>query len=78
MCIRASNPRMRAWRHVAAIAIALFAVARSPALSRTPGPSRIVIFFDIDTLRADRLGTYGYGQPPSPMLEDIRGRRRTR
>ncbi len=58
-------------------AIALFAVAPAPfaPLARPsasgPGPSRIVILFNVDTLRADRLGTYGYALPTSPNLDRI-------
>ena len=59
-------------------AIALLAVgthSSSPALSPEPdtasGPSRIVILFDVDMLRADRLGTYGYARPTSPHLDRL-------
>lgn len=73
-------------KHLAAVAgaagllsaIALFAVGtRSPAPAppsgpdTAPGPSRIVILFDVDMLRADRLGVYGYGRPTSPQLDRI-------
>jgi arylsulfatase A-like enzyme len=55
-------------------AIALLAVGTR---SSTPtseagaasGPSRIVILFDVDMLRADRLGIYGYARPTSPNLD---------
>jgi len=35
------------------------------------GPSRIVVLFDVDTLRADRLGTYGYPLATSPNLDRL-------
>jgi arylsulfatase len=55
-------------------AIALFAVAPESLRSSrraAPGPSRIVILFDVDMLRADRLGMYGYGRPTSPHLDKV-------
>ena len=57
-------------------AIALFGVGtRSsppvPVPGSAPGPSRIVILFDVDMLRADRLGTYGYARATSPHLDRI-------
>ena len=56
--------------------LALAPGAFAPASSSTPrasasGPSRIVILFDVDTLRADRLGTYGYRRATSPNLDRI-------
>ena len=57
-------------------AIALLAVGtRSSTPASEPGaasgPSRIVILFDVDMLRADRLGTYGYERPTSPNLDRV-------
>src|SRR5262249_15487911 len=44
----------------------------SPATVRpAAGPSRIVVLFDVDTLRADRLGTYGYARATSPHLDHL-------
>ncbi|MEO8056311.1 MAG: sulfatase, partial [Acidobacteriota bacterium] len=45
------------------------APAAKPTPGGAPGPSRIVILFDVDMLRADRLGTYGYSRPTSPRLD---------
>lgn len=50
-------------------------LARAPR-SRAPSPgptvpSRIVILFDVDTLRADRLGAYGYARSTSPHLDRL-------
>jgi arylsulfatase A-like enzyme len=55
-------------------AIALLAVGtRSSTPASEAGavsnPSRIVILFDVDMLRADRLGIYGYERPSSPNLD---------
>jgi len=33
-----------------------------------------VVFIVIDTLRADRLGAYGYGRPTSPIMDDLASR----
>lgn len=57
-------------------AIALLGVGTRPTPSvprpgAAPGPSRIVILFDVDMLRADRLGTYGYARATSPHLDRI-------
>jgi arylsulfatase A-like enzyme/energy-converting hydrogenase Eha subunit B len=43
-----------------------FAPKRPPALSR---PN--VVLISIDTLRADRLSTYGYERPTSPVLSEL-------
>jgi arylsulfatase A-like enzyme len=37
-------------------------------------PARAVIVVDIDTLRADHLGSYGYSRPTSPNLDRFAGR----
>jgi arylsulfatase A-like enzyme len=55
----------------AALALAACACSRSPAeryadLDRGDVPIVVVL---IDTLRADRLGCYGYGRPTSPHLD---------
>jgi arylsulfatase A-like enzyme len=47
----------------AAAALAVLACGRE-----TP-PPRNVIFILVDTLRADRLGVYGYGRPTSPNVD---------
>jgi len=36
-----------------------------------PGPAKQVIIFDIDTLRADHLGCYGYDRPTSPHIDRL-------
>jgi arylsulfatase len=46
-------------------------VSLSPACRRAQpeGPARRVILITCDTLRADRLGTYGYALPTSPNVD---------
>ena len=52
--------------------LALAPGAFAPASSHSgSGPSRIVVLFDVDTLRADRLGAYGYPLPTSPNLDRL-------
>jgi len=49
-------------------------LTRSEATPRQPasaGPN--VLMLMVDTLRADRLGTYGYGRPTSPELDRLAG-----
>jgi arylsulfatase A-like enzyme len=38
------------------------------------GSARNLIIISIDTLRADRLGCYGYGRPTSPNIDALAGR----
>ncbi len=33
-----------------------------------------LIYFDIDTLRADHLGCYGYGRATSPVIDELAAR----
>lgn len=46
------------------------APADTATASSTRGPIPVIIYV-IDTLRADRLGLYGYGRPTSPRLEAL-------
>jgi arylsulfatase A-like enzyme len=43
--------------------------APPPAAPETP--ARNLIFISLDTLRADRLGCYGYARPVSPFLDSL-------
>ena len=36
-------------------------------------PSPNVILISIDTLRADHMGSYGYGKPTSPFMDSLAG-----
>jgi len=63
--VRASDDRpgtrLRAWR-------ALLALLLAASCAPTP-PPRNLILISIDTLRADRLGCYGYDRPTTPFLD---------
>jgi arylsulfatase A-like enzyme len=55
----------RAFRPAGALALALLACAGCAQEAR----ARNLILISIDTLRADRLGCYGYARPTSPFLD---------
>ena len=42
----------------------------TPPLCGVPSPMRI-LYFDIDSLRADHLGVYGYARDTSPFLDGL-------
>lgn len=42
--------------------------------SKPAPPPPNILLISIDTLRADRLGCYGYGPPTSPFLDDLASR----
>ena len=76
-CLRASSPapgpaRCRGCRRLprlallAAASLAVAACSISDPLPRRPHP---IIIVDIDTLRADHLGCYGYQRPTSPNID---------
>ncbi len=44
-------------------------VGGSSIAAAGPAPVRKIVLISIDTLRADRLGCYGYGRPTSPRLD---------
>lgn len=45
------------------------AAAATVAMDRRPGNNVVVVL--VDTLRADRLGCYGYGKPTSPAMDRL-------
>jgi len=51
--------------------IAAAALACTPAV---PEPRPSLLLLSLDTLRADRLGSYGYGLPTSPALDRLAAR----
>ena len=56
--------------HLALILIAMLLSSLSGCADNAkPAPARNVIMISIDTLRADRLGTYGNSAPTSPSLD---------
>jgi arylsulfatase len=58
-------PENRLLKTLAALAVALSALS----CHREPPPPRNVIFILVDTLRADRLGAWGYARPTSPNVD---------
>jgi arylsulfatase A-like enzyme len=58
-------------KSVTLVALCLLPVfgGSAPASGRTERPD--VILITIDTLRADRLGCYGYGKPNSPHIDRV-------
>lgn len=63
----------RRWRIApgAALSISLVAALFSACAESAPEPERPrnVLLFVVDTLRADRLGCYGYERPTSPAID---------
>ena len=63
------------WHRVAPIGVALSLLVGHAACSGGPArPERgetNVLLITIDTLRADRLGCYGYGLPTSPHIDRL-------
>ena len=57
-------------RSLAVLAFACALLASSSAVHAAEGTGRLnVVLFFIDTLRADRVGCYGYGRPTTPWLD---------
>ncbi len=55
---------------LAAGVVAYLLVVRSPGAVR-PGAVQNIILISVDTLRADHLGSYGYGRPTSPNVDRL-------
>ena len=51
--------------------VALSGACRTPVESGAGSPVSRVVLISIDTLRADRLGSYGYTRPTSPVLDAL-------
>ncbi len=69
---RVGRPRWLLLRRAGLVSLAVVAGLRGlwalDAWRVASGPN--VILISIDTLRADRLGAYGYGKPTSPAIDD--------
>lgn len=64
------TPRAFRLRRPLAVCLAVGAMvgcSRAPA----PAPPRAIVFLDIDTLRADHLGCYGYESETSPSIDRL-------
>lgn len=55
------------WRNSGAVILLLLAAAQSHAAEKEPPVN--VVLLSVDTLRADRLGCYGYTLPTSPHID---------
>lgn len=62
--------RLRALRPWLAVAVILFAGALWVVRDRRPGRPNVLLV-TIDTLRADRVGAYGYGGARTPVLDAL-------
>jgi arylsulfatase A-like enzyme len=62
--------RKRPRRSIAPL-LAVVGTALGCSLGGTPDPRPNVVLIIIDTLRADRLASYGYAQPTSPELDAL-------
>jgi len=62
------KPRRRRWPVVVPLLL-LAGVAGGRWLGRRPPPN--VLLVTIDTLRADRVGAYGYAEAATPVLDDL-------
>ena len=63
--------RRRARRRPLPALLALVALAALLGAGCAPGPRPDVVLVVIDTLRADRLGAYGYPKPTSPAIDAV-------
>lgn len=64
-----ARPAIRAPAEAAEAAAPQAATPAAASESAAPGPRPPVLLYLVDTLRADRLGCYGYGRPISPRLD---------
>jgi arylsulfatase A-like enzyme len=56
---------------VTLVALAAFACGPAPAPTPPAGHQPNILLISIDTLRSDRLGSYGYELPTSPYLDSL-------
>lgn len=57
------------WSRVCAILSMMFLIAMSSSCEYMPRAKRQIVLITIDTLRADHLGCYGYGESTSPQID---------
>ncbi|MEM1177370.1 MAG: sulfatase [Acidobacteriota bacterium] len=70
MKFSAKFPRRLWWLlPFALVAVVGWGVACSPSVPRYSFPTPPILIFDIDTLRADHLGCYGYERDTSPHID---------
>jgi len=76
MNIRSTGRRRTRTLHGALCSAAVTVIlATIAAVGCTPAPvSPNIVMFDLDTLRADHLGAYGYPKPTSPRLDALADR----
>lgn len=66
-CVMRRRLRARTRVIVSGVVLASLAATVTGCSERQPARSAIIVV--VDTLRADHLGTYGYGRPTSPLLD---------
>ena len=62
------------WALAAALLVTTIGCGAEPRPTTTAQlvhPGTHMLLISIDTLRADRLGCYGYGRPTSPVLDAL-------
>ncbi|MCB9377704.1 MAG: sulfatase [Holophagales bacterium] len=67
----ASLPALAAFAAFAVLAAGATGCAPRPGKGPKLAPTRGIVLISLDTLRADRLGAYGYGRPTSPFLDSL-------
>jgi arylsulfatase A-like enzyme len=56
---------------IAARGLGALLILAAGACTRSPDPPKRVFLITVDTLRADHLGSYGYGRETSPFLDGL-------
>jgi arylsulfatase A-like enzyme/Tfp pilus assembly protein PilF len=69
----ASSPSRRKLAALVGLAMLAVALALAAGLGRRPAPTSLLLV-TIDTLRADRVGAYGYAEPTTPVLDALAAR----
>jgi arylsulfatase A-like enzyme len=61
----------RTWLPCIGLAFSTLATPSCTQSADTPRPQPNILLITIDTLRADHLGSYGYGRPTSPSIDRL-------